>query len=93
MRDCKHGRQLGKCPECDVADLETENQLLRAHIKRLQQQIDLHIAAHKITAKQRDEAQAQLTELAERVAKRLEQAGAVMQAGLIREVFISKIHP
>lgn len=35
----------------------------------------------------------ELSQLAEAVAQRLEQAGAGMQAGLIREVFISKSHP
>ena len=35
----------------------------------------------------------ELADLCEAVAKRLEQAGAGMQAGLIREVFIQKSHP
>lgn len=35
----------------------------------------------------------ELSQLAESVAQRLEQAGAGMQAGLIREVFIAKSHP
>lgn len=35
----------------------------------------------------------ELADLSEAVAKRLEQAGAGMQAGLIREVFINKSHP
>ena len=34
----------------------------------------------------------ELADLSEAVAKRLEQAGAGMQAGLIREVFIQKSH-
>ena len=24
-RDCEHGRQRGKCPECDLIECETEN--------------------------------------------------------------------
>jgi hypothetical protein len=71
-RDCEHGRQRGKCADCDVAELEHENRLLRARNERLERE---------------------LRDLAESVAKRLEQAGAGMQAGLIREVFIDKSHP
>ncbi|MEN9885430.1 MAG: hypothetical protein RL758_8 [Pseudomonadota bacterium] len=40
-----------------------------------------------------DRLEGELQQLAESVAKRLEQAGAGMQAGLIREVFIDKSHP
>lgn len=39
-----------------------------------------------------DRLERELSDLAESVAKRLEQAGAGMQAGLIREVFITKSH-
>ena len=28
-RDCEHGRQVGKCADCDVIELEAENQQLR----------------------------------------------------------------
>jgi hypothetical protein len=70
-RDCVHGRQVSKCADCDVAELEQENRLLRARNERLERE---------------------LAQLAESVAQRLEQAGAGMQAGLIREVFIQKSH-
>ncbi|MEN9885548.1 MAG: hypothetical protein RL758_126 [Pseudomonadota bacterium] len=40
-----------------------------------------------------DRLERELADLSEAVAKRLEQAGAGMQAGLIREVFIQKSHP
>lgn len=71
-RDCEHGRQVGKCADCDVAELEQENRMLRARNERLERE---------------------LAQLAESVAKRLEQAGAGHSAGLIREVFIAKSHP
>jgi len=35
-RDCVHGRQVGKCADCDVAELEQENRLLRARNERLE---------------------------------------------------------
>lgn len=28
-RDCPHGRQIGKCADCDVERLEAENEALR----------------------------------------------------------------
>lgn len=28
-RDCEHGHQRGKCPHCDLAHSERENELLR----------------------------------------------------------------
>lgn len=31
-RDCIHGRQKGKCPECDVIDLESENERLENNL-------------------------------------------------------------
>lgn len=33
-RDCEHGRQRGKCPECDVIELESENARLRGIVER-----------------------------------------------------------
>jgi len=32
-RDCSHGRQFGKCVDCDVAELEEENARLRALVQ------------------------------------------------------------
>ena len=40
IRDCEHGRQVGKCADCDVAELEQENRLLRARNERLQREQD-----------------------------------------------------
>lgn len=37
-RDCQHGRQVGKCAECDVGELEQENRLLRARNERLEKE-------------------------------------------------------
>jgi hypothetical protein len=34
-RDCTHGRQIGKCADCDVEILEVENRMLRARCERL----------------------------------------------------------
>lgn len=31
-RDCPHGRQIGKCADCDVAQLEAENEALKAEL-------------------------------------------------------------
>ena len=31
-RDCPHGRQTGKCADCDMAELERENATLLARI-------------------------------------------------------------
>lgn len=33
QRDCTHGRKVGKCADCDVARLETENAALRKALK------------------------------------------------------------
>lgn len=33
-RDCPHGRQTGKCADCDVARLEAENEALRKDAER-----------------------------------------------------------
>ena len=37
-RDCPHGRQRGKCADCDVAELEQENERLRAELAALKAQ-------------------------------------------------------
>ena len=31
-RDCLHGRQIGKCADCDVERLEAENEALKAEL-------------------------------------------------------------
>ena len=31
-RDCPHGRQIGKCADCDVDRLEAENEALKAEL-------------------------------------------------------------
>lgn len=73
-----------------IAELEQENRLLRARNERMAMELDLQQAVLRVTAEQRDKAVAELSNLSEAVAKRLEQAGAGMQAGLIREVFINQ---
>lgn len=73
-----------------VAELEQENRLLRARNERLELELDLLHGINRVNVEQRDNAWRELSELAENVAKRLEQAGAGMQAGLIREVFINQ---
>lgn len=35
-RDCPHGRQNGKCADCDVETLEVENRMMRERNERLQ---------------------------------------------------------
>ena len=35
-RDCPHGRQIGKCADCDVIELEAECERLREQVKALQ---------------------------------------------------------
>ncbi len=42
-RDCQHGRQTGKCSECDVEELEHENRLLRARNERLERETAIAI--------------------------------------------------
>lgn len=37
-RDCRHGRQVDKCADCDVDELEHENRLLRARNERLEKE-------------------------------------------------------
>jgi len=32
-RDCEHGRQRGKCPECEVMELKAENAQLKQHVQ------------------------------------------------------------
>ena len=39
-RDCPHGRQTGKCADCDVAELERENHKFRAHIENQTKELD-----------------------------------------------------
>ena len=92
-RDCRHGRQLGKCHECDLADLETENRLLHAHVKRLQREIELLRAVHKVAVEQRDRAYEEIEQLATKVADRLQQSGQLASALLIREVFTPRNRP
>ena len=48
---------------------------------------------NKMLRERNERLERELADLSEAVAKRLEQAGAGMQAGLIREVFIQKSHP
>lgn len=35
-RDCQHGRQQGKCSDCDIEILEQENRSIRARNERLE---------------------------------------------------------
>lgn len=42
-RDCQHGRQTGKCADCDVEELEHENRLLRARNERLEREAGISI--------------------------------------------------
>ena len=39
-RDCLHGRQVGKCADCDIETLEVENRMMRERNERMQQQLD-----------------------------------------------------
>lgn len=76
-----------------IEELELENRLLRARNERLERELSLAESMHKVAVQQRDQAWSELEHLAEKVAQRLEQSGASMHAGLIREVFIHKSHP
>lgn len=38
-RDCTHGRQIGKCSDCDIETLEVENRMLRARCERLEMEV------------------------------------------------------
>lgn len=91
-RDCEHGCQVGKCADCDVAELEQENRLLRARNERLELELELLHSINRVNVEQRDKCWAELNALAQKVASRLEQSGAGASASLIRDVFIHKTH-
>ena len=40
QRDCEHGRQIGKCCDCDVLKLEAENESLWMDAKRLAMELE-----------------------------------------------------
>ena len=45
-RDCPHGRQVGKCADCDVERLEAENEALKTLMIAAAEEISAHWDAH-----------------------------------------------
>jgi hypothetical protein len=46
-RDCEHGRQQGKCPECDLVESTKEEMFLSGEVARLRRERDRILAVLK----------------------------------------------
>ena len=50
-RDCQHGRQTGKCSDCDIETLELENRMMRERNERLEQELAIAQEERRIAIK------------------------------------------